>query len=153
MKTGPECVNGLRTPADPPRNRDGKGSANGVPNQKTRRSAGSHHHDLPEPLAAPFAAAQPTPIDAEMWPLHSAMWFQPERAPSCSQWSGLAVEHRHRVPAPAFAQPAVAPIDCPREPDLARDPHAPGAQPAMPHSDLAPLGWDPRTVCPKEERE
>ena len=149
MKTGPECLDRLRTDADPPR----KGAVKGVPNQETRRSAGSHHRALPEPLAAPFAATQPAPIDAEMWPLHSAMWFQPERAPSCSEWSGLAVERRHRVPAPAFAQPAAAPIDCPGEPDLARDPLAPDAQPAIPHSDLAPLGWDPRTVCPKEERE
>jgi hypothetical protein len=122
---------------------------------ESKRSAGSHTpHSAPaEPLAAPFAASDPTPIDAEMWPLHTAMWFQPERAPSVSQWSGLAVERRNRLPAPAFAHPAAAQLDRPGAPELARDARTPDARPAIPRSDLAPLGWDPRAVCRREERE
>ena len=112
----------------------------------------------PEPPLAPFSSGDTEPIDAPMWPLHSALWFQPDLAPSAPLWSGLAIEHHNRVPAPDFLHKCNAPLD--RADNLDNSPEAltPVIPPELPRGDLAPLGWDPRAVfrepaCPKEERE
>jgi hypothetical protein len=123
------------------------------PSPKRSAVSDSRLSASPEPPAAPFAVAAVAPIDAEMWPLHSAVWFQPERAPSASQWSGLTVERRNRPPAPDFEHAGAAPLNRPGALDIAAGALMPGAQPQIPQSSLAPLGWDPRTVCRKEERE
>jgi len=104
----------------------------------------------PEPLAGPVASIEAAPVDAPMWPLHSAIWFQPDVAPSAPAWSGLAIEHRNRIPAPDFLRSDIAPLNRPDA--LDNSPHAltPDASPGIPQSGLAPLGWDPRAVCWKE---
>jgi len=143
------------SPATPPPAANGTHRAARKSARSPKRSDGSR--DLtpagPEPPAAAFAATEAAPIDAEMWPLHAAMWLQPERVPSVSQWSGLTVEHRYRLPAPTFLQPIAAPLNPPASPDVARDARIPFSRPAIPQSDLAPLGWDPRAICRKEEGE
>src|SRR5437763_700510 len=80
---------------------------------KKSRPAPKPPAEQAEPIAAPFAVTEAVPVDTEKWLLHFAMWFQPERAPSVSPWTGLSVERRNRIPAPTFAQPIATPLDCP----------------------------------------
>ncbi len=122
-----------------------------------KRSTGSGTHadarPGPQPIDATFATIEAEPIDAPMWPLHPALWFQPELAPSAPAWTGLAIEHHNRIPAPDFLQPDTAPPNRPDTPDNSRDALTPGARCELPHSGLEPLGWDPRAVCRKEGDE
>lgn len=106
-----------------------------------------------EPIAAPFAKMDPAPIDAPMWPLHSAVWFQPELAPSVPSWSGLTIERHKRIPSPDFLRSETTPFNCPDVLGNSRDALTPSARPEVPESGLAPLGWDPRAICPKEGGE
>lgn len=119
-----------------------------------KRPSGSTHRlpALPDPVAS-FVSLKPVPVDAEMWPLHPALWFQPELGPTMSQWSGLAIERHSRLPAPDFALPKVEPLNHRAALDVIRDALAPVPLPEIPQCGLAPLGWDPRTICRKEERE
>lgn len=106
----------------------------------------------PAPLAAPVACAASTPVDVPMWPLQSAAWLQPDVPPSPPAWSGLAVERRHRIPAPDFVSFHTAPLNREHAPKGSA-PVFPASSPNLPHGDLAPLGWDPRAVCQKEKGE
>jgi hypothetical protein len=121
------------------------------------RSAGSgvraDARPAPQPVDATFAPIEAEPIDAPMWPLHPALWFQPERMPSVPVWTGLAIERHNRIPAPDFLHFDTAPPDRPDTLDSSCDALTPGARRELPQSGLAPLGWDPRAVCRKEGGE
>ena len=106
-----------------------------------------------EKLEVPFAATEAKPIDAPMWPIHAALWFQPDQSPAPPSWSGLAIERRNRVPAPGFLQAGPWPLNRPDHPDSSCTAVAGHARPEVPVSDLEPLGWDPRAVLWKEGRE
>jgi hypothetical protein len=119
------------------------------------RSAGSGAHlprvpaarPAPHPMDATFATAEAEPIDAPMWPLHTALWLQPETAPSIPVWTGLAVERHNRIPAPDFLYCDTVPPNRPGTPDKSDDALRPAARrEELPQSGLAPLGWDPRAV-------
>jgi hypothetical protein len=96
-----------------------------------------------------FAITGAAPIDAPMWPLHAALWLQSEQAPSIPDWTGLAIERHNRIPAPDFQFRDIASPDRPGALDNSRNALSPGPgrRPAIPRSDLTPLGWDPRAVC------
>jgi hypothetical protein len=107
----------------------------------------------PEAFAAPFAATEASPVDATAWPIHPAVWFQPDLRPSAPPWTALTIERHNRIPAPDFLHPKIAPLDC-RD---CIDDECCGIRPVLrvrvPPSSLEPLGWDPRTVCRKEGGE
>jgi hypothetical protein len=106
----------------------------------------------PDPPPAPFIALEPAAVPAPMWPVHSNVWFQPERAPSPPAWSDLTIERRHRVPAPDFVCSAIPPFDRAAAPAPADGgPLPPDRCLQVPKSELAPIGWDSRAFCPKEE--
>jgi hypothetical protein len=128
----------------PPAARNGTHRATRKNGAAPKRSTGT------EPPGAPFANLEAAPIDVPMWPIHSAVWFQPELAPSVPAWSGLAIERRHRIPAPDFLHSGAVPVQRPDTLDNSRDALAPDARPEIPQSGLAPLGWDPRAVGRKE---
>jgi len=104
--------------------------------------------------AAPgaFLIAEPAAIDAPMWPLHAALWFQPELAPTAPAWSDLAIERRHRAPAPDVVAIAAAPANRKDAVEASSNAIAPEARPQTPDGGLAPLGWDPRVLAgPRKE--
>lgn len=119
----------------------------------SKRSAESDALPAPAPAAELFETIETQPIDSPMWPLHPAVWFQPEIAPSIPAWSSLTIERRHRIPAPDFLCSDPTPPDraCGMENSCA--PVTPEARLDLPQSDLEPLGWDPRAVCRKQEVE
>jgi hypothetical protein len=117
------------------------------------RSAGNGAAAQTESATQPFVAAEPGPIDLPMWPLHAALWFQPELAPSGPGWSGLTVERQGRIPAPDFVHSGLAPLDYPYSLDHSRHELTPGARPEIPQSDGAPVGWDPRAAGRREGHE
>ena len=89
--------------------------------------AGTKNGALPkrpvaEPLPAPFAAVEAGPIDAPVWPLHSAAWFQPDLRPSAPAWTGLAVERHNSNPPPDLVRCDIAPLRCPARIDEPCDP-------------------------------
>jgi hypothetical protein len=102
-----------------------------------------------EPLAPPVMVAAGF-MDAPMWPLHSAVWFQPDVAPSAPVWTGLGIERHKRIPIPDFLPSGIGPLNCPVALDNSRHALAPAASPTVPQSDLAPLGWDARANCREE---
>jgi hypothetical protein len=114
----------------------------------------------PQPIDAAFAASEPELIDAPMWPLHAAHWFQPELAPSVPVWSGLAIIRHNRIPGPGFLHPDIAPSNIAATPGsnpsrdrtgaLAGEGALCGRVPQLPDSGLAPLGWDARAMRRKE---
>lgn len=122
-----------------------------------KRSAGSgaraDARPAPQPVEATFATIEAVPIDAPMWPLHPAQWFEPERAPSVPVWTGLVIERHNRIPAPDFLHSDTAPPNRPRTLDSSCDALTPGARRELPESGLTPLGWDARAVCRKEGGE
>jgi hypothetical protein len=111
-----------------------------VPGREQSRSNGARKRPsepgvrIGESSGAPFVSIAIEPVDASMWPLQPALWFQPERAPMVPAWSGLGIERQNRITVPGFRHTEVAPVnrgDGPvtsNEPALAR------------HSGLAPLG-------------
>ena len=138
----------------------GPGTADGARRAAKKAGAGPKHsggsdgHAAAPPAPAPpdesFAGIEIEPIEAPMWPIHPALWFQPELAPSAPQWSGLEIERHNRVPVPDFVRSDIAPFDRPGVRDTSCGALTPCVRPAVPPSDLAPLGWDPRAVCRKE---
>ncbi|HXK01561.1 MAG TPA: hypothetical protein VMS37_04110 [Verrucomicrobiae bacterium] len=124
------------------------GKKNGSP----KRANGSVHAAEHTP-DAPFLRTEAAPVDAGMWPLHPAMWFQPEPAPAAPAWSGLGIERHQRVPSPDFRRGGAAGLDCAATPLQSHEVLVPAPDAAIPASDLAPLGWDPRSVCRKEGSE
>jgi hypothetical protein len=104
-------------------------------------------------LDAPFTRIEAEPLDAPMWPIHPAVWFQPEVPPMAPAWSSLTIERHNRIPAPGLVQFDIAPLDRADEAADESDALAPAARPGLSESDLEPLGWDPRAVCGKEDRK
>ena len=120
-----------------------------------KRGAGrpSRPVEMEPSLAAPappadFLSAEPIALDAEKWPVHPALWWQPElpfRLPA----SGLRSERRFKIPVADFRAAGPAP-ECPPAARMSSaDALAPVWKDALPASDLAPLGWDPRTCLPQ----
>lgn len=116
-----------------------------------RKNGAVPKRPVAEPLPPPFAVIEAVPIDAPAWPLHSAAWFQPDLAPSGPAWTGLAVERHNSNPAPDFIHFDIAPFNLADRIDRPGDPRPAASCPRIPPSGLDPLGWDPRTVIPKEE--
>ena len=104
-------------------------------------------------ISAPFLLAEAAPIDAPMWPLHSSLWLQPDPSPTVPERSDLSIEHQNRIPAPGFIAPEVRPVDCSGAAEGPSDILAARACPRIPEDGLTVLGWDPRAVCFREERE
>jgi hypothetical protein len=107
------------------------------------------------PVDATFVTTEAEPVDAPMWPLHPALWLQPEAAPATPAWTGLAPERHNRIAAPGFLhldllQIDTAPPDRPGALEKSQDPLRPGTCLEFPQSGLTLLGWDPRAVCRKE---
>jgi hypothetical protein len=122
-----------------------------------KRPAGSRARTgpgcAPQPVEAGFAVTEGEPIDTPMWPRHTASWLQGERTPSVAVWTGLTIERRNRIPAPGFLHFDIAPLKRPCTIESSRHPlHSP-VRLEFPQSGLAPLGWDPRAVCRKQEGE
>jgi hypothetical protein len=117
-----------------------------------RKKISGRSRDTSEPAEAPapmagFVAAAARAIDAATWPVAPVLWWQPELPLQIPASSSLRNERRHRVPAAGFlnlAEPPRCPagvpaaVDRPALPDLPRK---------LPAGDLAPLGWDARTVA------
>ena len=95
---------------------------------------------------APFAALAPPAKDAPIWPVHRANWLQPELRLQLSASSGLRIERRQRIPIPDFAYFEMIAVCRPPSPDRSCHVSAPRRVQQFPHSDLVPLGWDPRTI-------
>jgi hypothetical protein len=112
------------------------------------RDAVNETRSEPDALPAPFATREAAPVDSPMWPLHLALWFQPELAPAAPDWSGLTIERRSRIPAPGFLHSPAEPSECPEPPALAdsSDPLSPLTRPGIPQDGGAPAGWDPRAM-------
>jgi hypothetical protein len=102
-------------------------------------------------LEPPIIPAEVAAVDAPMWPVQTTAWLQPEVAPLLPVWSGLAIERHTRIPIHDFLPPGNAPLDRPDVPDHSREALTPSAEPRVPQSGLALLGWDPRAVCWKKE--
>ena len=145
------------TATAPPAARNGTHRTTKKNGPAAKRSAGSGARAdaglAPQPVDATFAAIEAVPIDAPMWPLHPALWFQPERAPSVPVWTGLVIERHNRIPAPDFPRFDTAPPDRPGTLHNSCDALRPGARRELPESGLTPLGWDARAVCRKEGGE
>jgi hypothetical protein len=141
----------------PPAARNGTHRSTKKNGPAPKRSAGGGARADARPAAQPvdgtFATMEAEPIDAPMWPLHPALWFQPERAPSAPVWTGLVIERHNRIPAPDFLHSEIAPTDRPGTLDRTCDALTPGARRELPESGLMPLGWDARAVCRKEGGE
>jgi hypothetical protein len=105
----------------------------------------------PQPMTAGFLTSTIEPVDAPMWPIHAALWLQSEQAPSIPAWTGLAVERHHRIPAPDFLHAEHVPFNQAGVLESSRDMLLPVSHGRFPESDLAPLGWDPRTVARRQE--
>jgi tetratricopeptide (TPR) repeat protein len=72
---------------------------------------------------------------------------QTEPAPSPLIWGGLSIERHHRLPTPDFFLSGDVPLNRPDALDNSHRLLTAASRPVVPQSGLAPLGWDPRTVC------
>ena len=147
MKGG-ELPGSLATLQQPPAN----GTHRRRSTERSARAKGSGAPEVaPEVLAAQFAGTAVEPIDAPMWPILPAGWFQPEATACAPSWSGLIIERRHRMPAPGLVQFRIDPLNRPDVPDDRCEAVMGNARPRIPGSSLEPLGWDPRALCPRKE--
>ena len=127
--------------------RSARSGASATVTKAARKSA---RPEAQPPLDAAFAEIETRPSDASMWPLHSVLWFHPERVALIPAWTGLGVERHNRIPRPDLLEVASPPPDHPDIPDKSSGGIVPHPRCRFPQSELAPLGWDPRTVCRKE---
>jgi hypothetical protein len=97
----------------------------------------------PAPLAG-FLGVAVRAIDAEKWPVHPVIWWQPELPLELPRSSGLRNERRHKVPMAGFLAVSREPQCAAGVRDHTAIPLAPELPQTIPASDLAPLGWDPR---------
>jgi hypothetical protein len=97
---------------------------------------------------ADFLTAEPIPLDAEKWPVHPAIWWQPE-LPLQLPSSGLRSERRFKIPVADFRNAGPCPVCRPAARVTAVEALAPVSNDVLPTSDLVPLGWDPRTCLPQ----
>jgi len=139
---------------DSPGEAEGVRATNGTHRETRKNGAakvsaakgGAEAASVAPPLAGPLAV-EAVPIDLPMWPLQAAAWLQPEIAPIPPVWSGLTIERHNRIPAPDFWPSASAPLNRSDAPHNSLRALIRAAKPAVPAGDLAPLGWDPRSVC------
>jgi hypothetical protein len=102
----------------------------------------------PAPLSD-FLSAEPIALDAAKWPVHPAIWWQPDLPLQLPVSSGLHAERRFKIPVADFRK-AGASLECrPPTRAAAAEALAPLWNDALPASDLVPLGWDPRTCLPQ----
>src|ERR1051325_10573311 len=101
------------------------------------------------PKLASVAKIETPPANAEMWPVHALLWLQPELSPMRPGSSGLRIERRHKGPAPDFLHVEPAAVSPPFAREHSCEPLPPARERCVPSTGLAPLGWDPRSVCPK----
>ncbi|HLK50227.1 MAG TPA: hypothetical protein VKT49_18920 [Bryobacteraceae bacterium] len=119
---------------------------------RPRRSARKAAPGAP-PLApaglADFAALEVQAIDGEKWPVSPVVWWQPELPVELPKSSGLRNERRHKTPIAGFVKVEIAPV-CPAGPTATPERVlAPQLPKTAPCSDLAPLGWDARSMVRK----
>ena len=126
-------------------------SANSPASERSAGKSALGNSPAPEPLAGPVGSMEDTAIDAPMWPLQSAVWFQPDVAPAPPAWSSLAIERHNRIPAPDFAPSDTSPANRPGALEHSPEALTRAAVPEAPESGLTPLGWDPRADCWKEK--
>ena len=107
----------------------------------------------PETFPATFAGTGAGPVDSNAWPVHPALWFQPDLRPSAPVWSGLSIERHNRIPAPDFIEPKITPLDSRQCIDGECSARMPALRAGIPPSDLEPFGWDPRALSRKEAGE
>ena len=98
----------------------------------------------PGPELVGFIKTELQARDAAMWPIHAAMWLQPELQLAVPASSGLRSERQHTVPAPNFLREPMLPASRPPSPEKTVHPVLPQVSQQLPASGLAPLGWDPR---------
>lgn len=120
--------------------------------KKSAKTVTGRERTVAQPIPAEFVDIATGPADAPMWPLHSALWLQPERAAAMPEWTGLAVERRHRIPAPGLLPVETTPLDRRDALDHSCEGRKPAPRRELPPSGLTPLGWDPRAVCRREEK-
>ena len=123
------------------------GASNGVAHE-TKTEADANTGLSGAPPLAPFIAIAASAVDAQMWPQHPVAWLQPELDPVIPASSGLRAERRNKVPAPDFAHVPIRPVGEPAGLQGVDRPLTPQLQPALPKTDLIPLGWDPRSCIP-----
>jgi hypothetical protein len=108
---------------------------------------------LAAPRLAPFATVEARAADEPMWPLNPVAWFHPELTPRSLPSSGLLIDRQHRIPAPDFAPLGITPV-APLPPAGEGDePLLAKVERQLPHSDLRPLGWDPRAHAIQPQQE
>ena len=147
-------VNGSVKPngAAPP---DGNGTGRLAGSRRGRRPpvakrAAAKRFDIaiqPLPEMAGFLKTELAAQDAPMWPIHPAMWLQPELRLAVPAESGMRIERRHTVPAPDAISISMNFVNHPALPDKTARPALPRLERRLPSSDLAPLGWDPRVAA------
>lgn len=98
-----------------------------------------------DPPLANFLALEVEAIDAEKWPVSPVVWWQPALELTPPEASGLRNERTHKARVAGFLSADLAPV-CPASGALAAPQAAlPALRGIVPQSDLAPIGWDPRT--------
>jgi hypothetical protein len=123
-------------------------------NGTSPKRSGSRGVELPSEVQLAACVAIPVePVDAPMWPIHPAGWLQPEAPAAAPFWTGLTIERRHRLPAPDLIQLPLAPFPRAGSIDATREALFTAASPAIPPSDLTPLGWDARASSPRKESQ
>jgi hypothetical protein len=143
----PVAANGAHPPPGP--KKEAKKAAQKGSARSSARNGVSY---APQPLAG-FVEIEHKPADAPMWLLHPVSWLQAERAPLAPAWTGLAIERHNRISRPDFLPLESAPPNRSNALDNSCDALAPNPHCELPRSDLAPLGWDPRAVCRKENNQ
>ena len=110
----------------------------------------------PAPELAGFVKAESQAQDAPMWPIHPAMWLQPELRLHVPAASGLRNERQHSAPSPEFVRGTMKPAGRTSPIEKTVHPVVPRVAQRLPASGLAPLGWDPRVASHttlKEDQE
>jgi hypothetical protein len=95
---------------------------------------------------APFAVLEARAIDAQMWPVHSVVWLQPDLRPAPPASSRLRIERHYKIPAPDFLYFDVPASVHAHTLERVSDPIRPSLRQQLPQSHLVLLGWDPRAA-------
>ena len=95
---------------------------------------------------AAFVGVEAAAVNAEMWPVHTLLWLQPDLDPARPQSSGLRIERRRKTPAPDFLPLAVPAADPAHTRKPASESLPPKLARSIPARGATPLGWDPRAL-------
>jgi hypothetical protein len=114
------------------------------PKKRTARPHPTELRAASEPALADFLALEVRAIDAAKWPVSPVVWWQPELALWPPQTSGLRNERKHKTPVAGFLNVDLAPV-CAAGAVVSPEPAVPQLPIRISGSDLAPIGWDPRT--------